>query len=146
MSLPSSGALLGKYLGHLAHERRLSAHTLTNYRRDLETLIERAGDAPLSTLQVHDVRRFVAQLHAGGLGPRSLARMLSAWRGFYRYLARDHGYTDNPCAGVRAPRAAKRLPHALSPDEANRLLEGEADTALAPPSCEGASRHTRSAT
>jgi len=129
--LSPSAALLGKYLDHLAHERRLSAHTLSNYRRDLETLIARAGDAPLSSVEVHDVRRYVAQLHAAGLGPRSLARMLSAWRGLYRYLARDHGYTDNPCAGVRAPRAAKRLPHALSPDEASRLLDAEAKTHLA---------------
>ena len=126
-----SGALLGKYLDHLAHERRLSVHTLSNYRRDLEGLIARIGDTPLSSVQVHDVRRYVAQLHAAGLGPRSLARMLSAWRGFYRYLARDHGFTDNPCAGVRAPRSAKRLPHALSPDEANRLLDAEAKTHLA---------------
>ena len=57
--------------------------------------------------------------------------MLSGWRGFYRYLARDHGYGDNPCLGIRAPRAAKRLPHALSPDEASQLLDMEADGALA---------------
>ncbi|HYC45866.1 MAG TPA: tyrosine recombinase XerC [Burkholderiales bacterium] len=128
---PRAAELLRSYLDHLAHERRLSAHTLSNYRRDLETLIARAGETPLAKLQVHDVRRLVSQLHAKGLGPRSLARMLSAWRGFYRYLARDHGYTDNPCLGIRAPKAAKRLPHALSPDEANRLLDANADTALA---------------
>jgi integrase/recombinase XerC len=57
--------------------------------------------------------------------------MLSGWRGFYRYLARDHGYGDNPCLGIRAPKAAKRLPHALSPDEASRLLDAKADGALA---------------
>jgi integrase/recombinase XerC len=57
--------------------------------------------------------------------------MLSAWRGFYRYLARDHGYGDNPCLGTRAPKASKRLPHALSPDEAKRLLDVNADGTLA---------------
>jgi integrase/recombinase XerC len=57
--------------------------------------------------------------------------MLSAWRGFYRYLAREHGYASNPCAGVRAPKAARRLPHALSPDEASRLLDLEPKDALA---------------
>ena len=48
---------------------------------------------------------FVAQLHARGLDGRSLARMLSAWRGFYHYLARDHGYAANPCVGIRAPKS-----------------------------------------
>jgi len=77
------------------------------------------------------VRRHVAQLHARGLDGRTLARMLSAWRGFFNYLARDHGYTHNPCVGIRPPRAAKRLPHALSPDEAARLMEITAADPLA---------------
>jgi integrase/recombinase XerC len=114
---------LRDYLAHLANERRLSPHTSKNYARDIGALIELAGAATLDDLQIHQIRRFIAQLHARGLDGRSLARMLSAWRGFYRYLARDHGFTNNPCLGVRAPKAAKRLPHALSPDEAGRLME-----------------------
>jgi integrase/recombinase XerC len=51
--------------------------------------------------------------------------MLSAWRGFYHYLARDHGYAANPCLGIRAPRAGRKLPKALSPDEAARLMQVE---------------------
>ena len=132
MTPPScSGRLLGRYLEHLASERRLSAHTLAGYTRDIEALLRHAGATPLAKLQVHDIRRLVAQLHGSGLSARSLARALSAWRGFFRYLARDHGYGDNPCVGIRAPKSARRLPHALSPDEAQRLLEIDADTALA---------------
>ena len=123
--------LLGAYLDHLAHERRLARNTLESYERDIESLLECADGKALDALQVHDIRRFVAQLHGKGLNPRSIARMLSAWRGFYRYLARDHAYGDNPCLGIRAPRTAKRLPHALSPDEANRLLDLDADGVLA---------------
>ncbi len=77
------------------------------------------------------MRRLVAQLHARGLDGRSLARMLSAWRGFYRYLARDHGYTHNPCVGLRAPKSKQALPQALSPDEAGRLMEIPDGDALA---------------
>ena len=127
---PASRAVqeyLRDYLAHLANERRLSPHTSKNYKRDIEALIELAGAATLDELQIHQIRRFIAQLHARGLDGRSLARMLSAWRGFYRYLARDHGFTNNPCLGVRAPKAAKRLPHALSPDEAGRLMETGGD-------------------
>jgi len=113
---------LADFLAHLIHERRLAANTAGNYARDIGTLIEFAGASALDTLQVHQIRRYVAQLHARGLDGRSIARMLSAWRGFYRYLARDRGFNANPCVGIRAPKSAKRLPHALSPDETSRLM------------------------
>jgi integrase/recombinase XerC len=120
-----------RYLEHLSHERRLSRHTLEHYGRDITTLIGLAGPKSLRELHVHDIRRCVAQLHGKGLGARSLARMLSAWRGFYHYLARDHGYENNPCLGIRAPKAAKLLPQSLSPDEAQRLLDSNSDGPLA---------------
>jgi integrase/recombinase XerC len=123
--------LLQGYVAHLTEERRLSVHTARNYARDIAALLELAGASPLRRLQVHDVRRYIAQLHAKGLDGKSLARTLSAWRGFFRYLARDHGFQHNPCVGVRAPRAARKLPRTLSPDEAGRLLEGDAEGPLA---------------
>ena len=123
--------LLRGYLEHLSNERRLSRHTVENYARDITALFGLAGNTPLKQLQVQNVRRFVAQLHARGLDGRSLGRMLSAWRGFFHYLARDHGYTQNPCLGIRPPKSAKRLPHALSPDEAGRLMEIAATDPLA---------------
>jgi integrase/recombinase XerC len=123
--------LLRGYLEHLANERRLSRHTVENYARDIAALLELAASTPLNELRVHHVRRYVAQLHGRGLDGRSLARMLSAWRGFFNYLARDHGFAQNPCVGVRPPKAAKRLPHALSPDEAGRLMEIPASDPLA---------------
>ena len=73
----------------------------------------------------------VAALHARGLSGRSLARMLSAWRGFYRYLAEHHGLKSNPCVGIRAPKSPKRLPDALTPDEAQRLVEAPGESAFA---------------
>jgi len=124
-------SLAGKFLAHLASERRLSRNTVHNYARDIAALIELAGGTPLARLEIHHLRRYVAQLHARGLDGKSLARMLSAWRGLYRYLARDHGYTHNPCAGLRAPKSKKTLPQALSPDEAARLMEIPGEDALA---------------
>jgi len=126
-----SHRLLTAYLGHLANERRLSPHTTRNYARDVSALIELAGETALDRLQIHQVRRLIAQLHGRGLDGRTLARMLSAWRGFFNYLARDHRFGHNPCLGIRAPKAAKRLPHALSPDEAGRLMEVAGEDALA---------------
>ena len=109
----------------------MAAHTAKNYRRDIEALTALAGTTPVAELRIHDIRRFVAQLHGRGLNGRSLARMLSAWRGFYQYLARDHGCKQNPCIGIRAPKSAKRLPQSLSPDEARQLVELDATDPLA---------------
>jgi integrase/recombinase XerC len=114
-------------VAHLRIERRLSPHTVEAYARDVRALLELAGAQPLQSIEPQQARRMVAQLHGRGLDGKSLARMLSAWRGFYRYLARDHGFTRNPFQGVRAPKWAKTLPKALSPDEAAQLLTFEAD-------------------
>lgn len=115
------------FLAQLRQERRLSPHTVLGYGRDVRLLLELAGESPLQALQVPQIRRFVAQLHARGLGGRSLARLLSAWRAFYAYLARDHGLEHNPCVGVRAPKSPRTLPKALSPDEATKLVAIEGD-------------------
>lgn len=126
-------AALAAYLAELAEQRRQSPHTVAAYRRDLARLFELCGEIPLGALEVHHIRRFAAQLHAGGLSGRSLARLLSAWRGFFAWLGRRGEVTANPCEGVRAPRSPKLLPKALSVDEAMRLLDtGEdGDPALA---------------
>ncbi len=121
------------WLAELADQRRQSPHTISNYRRDLTKLTALAGETPLTALRVHHVRRFVAQLHAGGLAPRSLARVLSAWRGYFRWLGLRGEMTANPCEGIRPPKAPKPLPKALPVDETMRLLEQDegADERLA---------------
>ena len=134
-SIPNDGAserdaCLQLFLGHLRHERRLSDHTVTAYSRDIAALLAQHAGA-LGRLDTHGVRRAVATLHGRGLSGRTLARMLSAWRGFFDYLGRDHGFTHNPCRGVRAPRTPKRLPNALTADEASRLVELGGDHILA---------------
>ncbi len=78
---------------------------------------------PLREVQVHHIRRWAASLHGQGLGPRSIALVLSAWRGFYRWLGRDGLVALNPAEGVRAPKAAKPLPKALSVDLAMALAD-----------------------
>ena len=125
-------AYLDGFLANLRHERALSANTVENYARDVHRLFELAGELAVSQIAPQQARRFVAVLHGRGLDGRTLARMLSAWRGFFRYLARDHGFTRNPFQGMRAPKAPRILPKALSPDEAARLVElsGDDDMAL----------------
>ena len=129
---------IDRYLSHIKHERRLSALTVKHYQRDLallETLIDATADgnspttqrAPLELTQA-EIRRFAATLHSRGLAPRSLARVLSGWRGFFAYAVRSKLVTVNPVDGVRPPKAAKHLPATLSPDQAVQLVSFADDT------------------
>jgi len=115
-------AAVDTWLAELSDQRRLSPHTVSNYRRDLQKLQAATGETPLASLQVHHIRRFVAQLHGQGLGGRSLARTLSAWRGFFGWLGERGLVKANPCDGIRPPKSPRLLPKALSVDETARLL------------------------
>jgi integrase/recombinase XerC len=114
-----------RHLLHLQVERRLAARTLVLYREALGRLQQQAATAriALRDVQPAHVRRWTAQLHGAGLAPRSLALVLSAWRGFYRWLGRVGLVALNPAEGVRAPKAAKPLPKALPVDLAVGLAE-----------------------
>ena len=128
MSEPkASPALIDAFETHLATRPR---HTRDAYLRDVRKLADAARDTPLTKLSRAQLGRHLANFHAKGLSGRSLARMLSAWRAFYDFaIEHDRGLGDNPCAGLKAPRSPKRLPSALTPDEAVRLvaLEGDED-------------------
>ena len=134
MSTGARAASVSAYLDDLAQQRRLSAHTVKNYGRDLDLLCDLIGELPgacgFAAIETHHIRRFVAQLHVRGLGGRSLGRTLSAWRGFYRWLGQHAMATHNPVDSVRPPKSPQALPKALSPDEANRLLAAAAEDLL----------------
>ena len=133
--MPAAAALplpaeVEAWLGWLASQRRAAPTTLQAYRRDLEALLRLAEGRALATLTASDIRRCVGRLHGEGLGGRSIARHLSAWRGLYRWLARHHGLQANPVDGIRAPKSAVTLPRALSPEQAKALLDAEAESLL----------------
>ena len=120
------------WLAELRDQRRVSPHTLSNYERDLRRLQTLADGAAPAELTALDLRRFVGRLHAGGLSGRSIARTLSAWRGLLRWLARRGVLDANVAEGLHAPKHPKRLPDALSVDEAFRLLKPVAVDSEAP--------------
>jgi integrase/recombinase XerC len=106
-------------------------HTRAAYLRDATVLAALAGERDLTAIQTPELRRFLATVHGRGLSGRSLARMLSSWRALYRDLQdRDPSVKENPCAGLKAPKAVRRLPSALSPDEATQLVEIDGDEPL----------------
>ncbi|MEF7617208.1 tyrosine recombinase XerC [Aquincola sp. MAHUQ-54] len=116
---------LQAWLAHLAVERRLAARTLVLYTEALQRLVHAAQALPvdLAAVQVHHVRRWAAQLHGQGLAPRSIAIVLAAWRGLYRWWIDNGRLQHNPVVGVRAPKAGRPLPKALSVDHAVALAE-----------------------
>ncbi|WP_280154226.1 tyrosine recombinase XerC [Piscinibacter sp. XHJ-5] len=120
-----------EHLQHLQVERRLAPRTLQLYTDAFERLQRLASAAPAVALrqaQPHHLRRWTAQLHGEGLAPRSIALILSAWRGLYRWWGREGLVAANPVDGVRAPKAPKPLPKALSVDDAVALADATADS------------------
>jgi integrase/recombinase XerC len=121
----SDGAALSReYLDALKHQRRLSPATLRNYGHALDILLSLSKESDLEKLEPAQIRRYVALMHSRGLAPRTLALMLSAWRGCFHWLVRHRGFRANPVVGIRAPRGARPLPKALSVEAAQRLLGG----------------------
>ena len=121
---------VANFLTHLK-TRHYSPRTLDLYARDLAQLAGLAAGNAVENLQPHDIRRYLATLHARGVAVKSLARCLSAWRRFYQFLAMTGRVQANPCMGLRPPKGEKRLPHALSPDEMALLLAGSGDDPMA---------------
>jgi integrase/recombinase XerC len=147
-------SLAERYLQELVTQRGFSPRTVAGYRADLAILgrlvsrgkakADEPVDSPASAastaagtelpwaaLSEHDLRSWVASESRVGRAPSSIARRLSAWRGFYDWLAAQGKASANPARGVRAPRRARRLPKALSPEQATSLVAGVA--ALADP-------------
>jgi integrase/recombinase XerC len=116
---------LEDFLHHLHSERRLSPHTLSNYRRDLITIMRYCDEAAVATwaaLDAQHIRGWLAARHRRGIGGRSLARALSALRSFLRYLMREGYLQHNVAQGISAPKAPRKLPEPLDADEMGQLL------------------------
>jgi integrase/recombinase XerC len=121
---------LQMYLDYLKYERGLSPVTLKNYTRDIDLLLKHLDGSSLllNQVKVNFIRTLIAKLHASGLAGKSIARILSSWRGFYVFLAKHCHFSENPCQGIRGPKIAKSLPKVLSTDEAVRFVDIDADS------------------
>ena len=126
MAAGALSAPIGRFADYLRVERRYSAATLGNYTRSLHQLC-----AHLQTLEIarwrdvhaDQLQAFIAKAHRGGLAPGTLRDMLSAYRSFYRWLAREGETSTNPALGVRSPKSPRKLPQVLDTDEMAALLD-----------------------
>jgi integrase/recombinase XerC len=116
---------IARYLQHLGVERRLAPRTLAVYTDALARLQASADGSGVALLdaQPHHVRSWMVQLRSRGLAPRSIALVLSAWRGLYRWWGQQGLVAANPVEGLRPPKAPKPLPKALSVQQAVALAE-----------------------
>jgi len=126
--------LLADFERYLASERRYSPHTLTAYRRDLEVLRTWCASQQLTELTAvrhHHIRHCLAQLHARGRASASLRRWLASVRALFRFAQHQGWPVENPCAGIRAPRGARKLPATLDVDQMHQLLTPTGDDPFA---------------
>jgi integrase/recombinase XerC len=134
MPAPAPRRAVEGFLDRLRVQRRLSAHTLAAYRRELDELLgllERHARVDWSGLDTAALRQALAAAHRAGLAPSSLQRRLSAWRGFFRYLVEQGQLAASPALGLKGPKQRRRLPQVLDVDEASQLVEVDAGDRLA---------------
>ena len=126
---------VARYLDHVRYEKRLAERTHALYTLDLQKLSDyaKAVGVELEAVQSTHIRRWVSQMHSGGRSGRGIALILSGWRGFYTWLGREGVVQSNPVQDVRAPKAPKPLPKALSVDDAMQLAEFSATADVTDP-------------
>lgn len=131
---PADTDWIAQYIDHVQYEKRLAQRTVTLYRADLQRLQTYCTQAhlALNQVQANHIRQWVATLHGAGHNPRGIARILSSWRGFYRWLQNNQYIQHQPLHGVRAPKADKPLPKALAVDDAVRLADFVQQSTTAP--------------
>lgn len=122
-----------RFLDAIWMEQGLSEHTLIAYRNDLMGLarwLQTRGKGLLGARR-QDLLDYIACRGAGGAGSRSMARMLSSLRKFYRYLLREGRIVDDPSARIDSPRIGRPLPRSLSESQVDALLNApDPDKAL----------------
>ena len=128
-----NGNAVDAYLEHLRYEHRASPHTLSNYERDLEKLRRYCSDNDIANwpaVRDYHVRTFIGNLRHKDLSSRSIQRILSTARGFFRFLVQQGVIKHNPTTTVSAPKQKKNLPNVLDVDQVNRLLDIDKDDPL----------------
>jgi integrase/recombinase XerD len=116
--------LLTKFLNYLAVEKGLAQNTVESYERDLRRYLDDMRSRGPDDVRESDVVSFLSGLSGAGIAAPSVARCLSAIRGFHKYLLTDSLASTDPTVNLETPRGWKRLPKTLSRGDVDALLEG----------------------
>lgn len=125
MSNDAGIRLINKYYSYLRLEKSLSNNTLEAYLRDLEKLKLFAEDinVKIDQISMADIQSFLAQLYDLGINPRSIARILSGVRAFYKFLLLEDYIDKDPTELIESPKIGLHLPEVLSEEEINAMLD-----------------------
>ncbi|MFH1492512.1 MAG: tyrosine recombinase XerC [Candidatus Omnitrophota bacterium] len=115
--------LIERFTRYLEIEKNYSAHTILNYRLDLDDFVKFMGEAPIESVDYLFLRKYLAFLKEKKLGSRSMARHLSALRSFFKFLTREGFLKFNPILTVSSPKLDKHLPQFMTEEEVSRLIE-----------------------
>ncbi|NDF81364.1 MAG: tyrosine recombinase XerC, partial [Methylophilaceae bacterium] len=118
------------YIDYLTFEKGLSPNSIKSYTHDLTQLVTLIEHDRYESITIQDIRRASAKLNSQGLHGKSIARILSAWRGFFDYLIERHQFKENPVKDVHAPKSAKTLPQTLSIEQMVKLISIDDTTLL----------------
>ncbi len=124
---------LDHFLDYIASAKRVSEHTINNYRRDLSTYLHFCQQHNISATdnaKPEDIRNFIGSLRRKGLAATSIQRHLSALRSFYQYRIRFFGLKSNPASGISAPKRGRKLPGSLDVDSVQQLMSFAGETAI----------------
>lgn len=121
-------AVVDRFLRYLRVERNAAELTLKSYREDMLALEEylrdaRGGEPEAAAISTMDLRGYVAAMHEAGYAKSSIARRMASLRSFFRFAQREGHVSANPAKPLRNPRPERVLPHCLTTDEIQRLLE-----------------------
>jgi len=124
VSPPAATGGIDAYLSHLTVERRLAANTVESYARDLQLLAQftAARSISVEAMSRQELEALVRELMSEGRSPRSVARAVACFRGFYRFLMLDGRLKVNPADDLRPPRAWKVLPKYLTVEDVDLLI------------------------
>ncbi len=123
--MASAETWLDSYLSYLSIEKGLSIHTLDAYARDIRALfdyLDTSGNHDPLEVRAEQIRLFLIAQHQQGKSSRSLARLVSSIRGFYRFLLREGALLNDPTASIESPKRKMSLPKDMTLDEVDALL------------------------
>ncbi len=118
--------LIERFTRYLEIEKNYSAHTVLNYRIDLNDFVKFIGSAPIENVDYLLLRKYLALLKEKKLMARSMSRHLSALRSFFKFLTREGFLKTNPISSVASPKLDKHLPQFLTEEEVTRLIDSSA--------------------
>lgn len=115
--------MIEKYIDYLKYEKKLSDNTLKSYQNDLQIFAEFFNNKNLTNLSVKDIHNFIDYLNKENKTATTIAHNMTVINSFYTFLNNEDSSIINPCTNISGPKLPQRLPHYLTEEEVDLLLD-----------------------